>query len=179
MAWHGTQHNPNVQRTEKGIPIGGAGTLAVIGDLKQMRPEWLVGASFLGYGASLIVGIGIPIPILNEEIVRFTAVRDEDIMVPIIDYSDAYPNKKAGNLGVVSYKELKSGRINIEGKTVPTTPLSSYSRARKIAAILKEWISKGEFELTTPVAPLPTAGAAIEVKGLVERPVNGFNNRRR
>lgn len=179
VAWHGTQHNPNVQRTEKGIPIGGAGTLAVIGDLKQMRPEWLVGASFLGYGASLIVGIGIPIPILNEEIVRFTAVRDEDIMVPIIDYSDAYPNKKAGNLGVVSYKELKSGRINIEGKTVPTTPLSSYSRARKIAAILKEWISKGEFELTTPVAPLPTAGAAIEVKGLVERPVNGFNNRRR
>ncbi|NLB18246.1 MAG: hypothetical protein GX825_05860, partial [Syntrophomonadaceae bacterium] len=62
VAWPGTQHNPNVERNEFGVPTGGAGTLALIGDLKQMKPEWLVGASVLGYGASLIVGIGIPIP---------------------------------------------------------------------------------------------------------------------
>ncbi|RKY64227.1 MAG: hypothetical protein DRP99_02535, partial [Candidatus Latescibacterota bacterium] len=64
VAWHGTQHNPSVPRTERGVPKEGAGTLAVIGDLKTMDPSWLVGVSMTGYGVSLMVGIGVPIPIL-------------------------------------------------------------------------------------------------------------------
>ncbi len=80
VAWQGTQHNPNVPRTEKGIPREGAGTISTIGNLKEMSPQWLMGASMLGYGVSLYVGIGIPIPVLNEEMARFTAVRDEDIL---------------------------------------------------------------------------------------------------
>lgn len=178
VAWHGTQHHPNVPRGENGVPTTPAGTLAVIGDLKQMSPEWLVGASYLGYGASLIVGLGIPIPILNEEILQYTAVKDEDIYCPIVDYSEGYPYKKSIDLGMVNYKELKSGFITINGKKVPTTPLSSYPKARKIAGILKEWIRTGKFELTKPVAPIPSAEADIEIKSLQERPVNGFNNRR-
>ncbi|MGE5416456.1 MAG: homocysteine biosynthesis protein [Acidobacteriota bacterium] len=178
VSWFGTQHHPNVERNEHGVPTGGAGTLSVIGDLKQMNPEWLVGASFLGYGSSLIVGIGIPIPILDEEILKYTAVTDADIVCPIVDYSDGYPNKKPIGFGHVSYKELKSGKITIEGKTVPTTPLSSYPKARKIAGTLKEWIQKGQFELSQPVASLPGADASIEIKGLPERKVNGFGNGR-
>ncbi len=178
VAWHGTQHHPNVERNELGVPTGGAGTLAVMGDLKQMKPEWLVGASFLGYGASLIVGIGIPIPILDEEIMRNVAVRDEDIVCPIVDYSEGYPYRKPGNLGLVNYKDLKSGQIIIEGKKVATTPLSSYPRARQIANTLKEWIEKGQFELTIPVAKLPSADDPIEVNSLPERDVNGRNRRR-
>lgn len=178
VAWHGTQHHPNVERNEKGVPMGGAGTLAVIGDLKQMSPDWLVGASFLGYGATLIVGIGIPIPILDEDILRFTAVKNDDIQVPVVDYSDEYPNRKPGGLGHVTYAELKSGSIEIRGKKVPTTPLSSYSRARTIASLLKDWIQRGQFELTTPVAPLPSAEASIEIKALVDRNGNGPNRGR-
>lgn len=178
VAWHGTQHHPNVERNEHGVPTGGAGTLAVMGDLKQMKPEWLVGASLLGYGASLIVGIGIPIPILDEEIMRFVAVKDEDIVCPIVDYSEGYPYRKPGNLGQVSYKDLKSGQVVIEGKKVTTTPLSSYPKARQIAGILKEWIMNGQFELTIPVAKLPSADAPIEVNSLLERDVNGRNGRR-
>ncbi len=178
VAWHGTQHHPNVERNELGVPTGGAGTLAVMGDLKQMKPEWLVGASFLGYGASLIVGIGIPIPILDEEIMRNVAVRDEDIVCPIVDYSEGYPYRKPGNLGLVNYKDLKSGQIIIEGKKVATTPLSSYPRARQIANTLKAWIEKGQFELTIPVAKLPSADDPIEVNSLPERDVNGRNRRR-
>ncbi|MGE5422402.1 MAG: homocysteine biosynthesis protein [Ignavibacteriales bacterium] len=178
VAWHGTQHHPNVDRGANGVPLGGAGTLAVIGDLKQMSPEWLVGASFLGYGASLIVGIGIPIPILDEEILQYTAVKDEDIFAPIVDYSEGYPYRKPGNLGSVSYKELKSGRITIDGRSIPTTPLSSYPKARKIATTLKDWILAGQFDLTVPVANLPLADAPIEVKSLPERSVNGQGNRR-
>jgi uncharacterized protein (DUF39 family) len=159
VAWHGTQHNPTVLRGDNGVPRRGAGTLAVIGDLKQMKPEWLVGASMLGYGTTLIVGIGIPIPILSEEILRYTLVTDADIFAPVVDYSEAFPQMKPDILGEVSYAELKSGHIKVQGKDVPTASLSSYPKAVEIANILKKWIEKGEFLLTDPVAPLPGGGS--------------------
>lgn len=133
VIWQGTQHNPTTPRTDGGVPKSGAGTLAVMGDLKQMSADWLRGASFRGYGATLSVGIGVPIPILNEEMARYTAVRDEDIWTKIIDYSEHYPNLKPKNLGEVNYKQLKSGEIEVEGKKLRTAPLSSYPKARQIA----------------------------------------------
>lgn len=169
VVWHGTQHNPGVPRNENGVPRAPAGTLAVMGDLKQMKPEWLAGASFQGYGATLVVGLGIPIPILNAEICRYTAVRDDQITAPIVDYSQAYPNCKPGNLGEVTYKELKSGAITVNGRKVPTAPLSSYSKAREIANILKEWIGSGRFLLGTPVTQLPAAESGYSFKPLDAR----------
>jgi uncharacterized protein (DUF39 family) len=171
VAWQGTQHNPGVPRTNKGVPREGAGTLAVIGDLKQMSPRWLVGTSVLGYGCSLTVGIGVPIPILSEEILEYTAVTDADILAPVIDYSDAFPNLKPDTLGQVSYAELKSGRIKVRGKDVPTASRSSYPRAVEIAAILKDWLQAGKFLLTEPVAQLPGAESGVKVKPLNERPI--------
>ncbi len=61
VVWQGTQHSPAAPRNEKGVPMAGAGTLAVLGDMKHMAAAWLRGASFRGYGATLIVGLGIPI----------------------------------------------------------------------------------------------------------------------
>ena len=171
VAWHGTQHNPDVPRGDNGVPLEPAGALAVIGDLKQMKPEWLVGTSMLGYGCTLSVGIGIPIPILSEEILRYTTVTDAEIFAPIIDYSEAYPKMKAGNLGEVSYAELKSGHIKIQRKDVPTASLSSCYKAQEIANTLKLWIAKGEFTLTEPVAPLPGAESGITIKPLKEKPI--------
>ena len=171
VAWHGTQHNPNVLRSDNGVPKRGAGTLSVIGDLKQMSQRWLVGTSMLGYGCTLTVGIGIPIPILSEEILQYTAVSDDGIFAPVIDYSDAYAQLKPDIVDEVSYAQLKSGRIVIQGKEVPTASLSSYSRAVEIATILKEWIISGEFLLTEPVAPLPGVESGITFKPLKERPL--------
>jgi uncharacterized protein (DUF39 family) len=171
VAWHGTQHNPAVPRGDNEVPREPAGALAVIGDLKQMKPEWLVGTSMLGYGCTLTVGIGVPIPVLSEEVLRHTTVTDAEIFAPVIDYSEAYPRMKAGNLGEVSYAELRSGHIKIQGKDVPTASLSSYHKAREIAAILKGWIEKGEFLLTEPVAPLPGAESGMTIKPLKERPI--------
>jgi len=170
VAWHGTQHNPSVKRKENGIPQAPAGTLAVIGDLKQMKPEWLIGCSFLGYGATLIVGIGVPIPILNEEILKFATAKDEEIYTQVIDYSEAYPQVIAGSLGEVNYAQLKSGKITVKGKEIPTGNLSSYSKAREIAEQLKKWIKKGDFALTEPVAPLPGAESGYTFKPLKESP---------
>jgi uncharacterized protein (DUF39 family) len=167
VAWHGTQHFPAIQTDASGKELGPAGgTLAVIGDLKQMSPRWLMGTSYLGYGATLSVGIGVPIPILNEEIARYAAATDADLYAPIVDYGEAYPNRKPGNLGYVSYAQLKSGKIVVQGKEVPTAPLSSYPRAREIAGILKEWIQKGEFFLSEPVQLLPSPADGLTGKVL-------------
>jgi uncharacterized protein (DUF39 family) len=171
IAGHGTQFNPGVPRTEKGVPKRGAGTLAVTGDLKQMSPRWLVGTSMLGYGCTMTVGIGVPIPILSEEILQYTTVTDADIFAPIVDYSMAYPQMKPEILGEVSYAQLKSGKIEIQGKQVPTASLSSYPRAVEIATTLKEWIKSGRFLLTQPAEPFPGVEAGIVFKPLKERPI--------
>jgi len=171
VAWQGTQHNPGAPRGDNGIPRRPAGTLTVIGDLKQMAPQWLVGTSFLGYGCTITVGIGVPIPILSEENLRYAAVQDTDIFAPIVDYSETYPQRESDILGEVSYAQLKSGKISVRGKEVPTSSLSSYPKALKIANILKDWISRGEFLLSEPVAPLPGAESGITFKNIEERPI--------
>jgi L-aspartate semialdehyde sulfurtransferase len=171
VAWQGTQHNPNALRGDNGVPKRGAGTLAVIGDLKQMKPEWLVGTSFLGYGCTMTVGVGVPIPVLSEEILRYTMVTDSEIFAPVIDYAEAYPQRKPDILAEVSYAQLKSGQIKVQNQEIQTASLSSYPGAVKIAGILKEWIKKGDFLLTEPVAPLPGVESGIVFKPLEERPI--------
>lgn len=169
VAWNGTQHNPGVVRGENGIPKRGAGTLTVIGDLKQMKAQWLLGTTFTGYGTTLTVGIGVPIPILSEEILRYASAKDSEILAPIVDYSKTYPNREPEVLGEVTYAELKTGHIKFQGKDVPTASISSYFKAIEIASTLKEWIATGKFLLTDPVAPLPGVEAGIVFKPLEER----------
>lgn len=169
VSWHGTQHNPCVERTGKGIPKSPAGTLAVTGDLKQMSPRWLRGLSYLGYGSTLQVGLGIPIPILNEEIMSYCSIKDEEIFAPIVDYNRSYPYREPGNLGLVNYAQLKSGIIRVNGKEIPAAPLSSYPGAQEIAATLKAWIQEGSFLLTAPAAALPSFDSGISLKTLPQR----------
>jgi len=171
VVWQGTQHNPSVPRRENGTPCVPAGALAVLGDLKQMKPEWLVGTTMQGYGTTLTVGIGIPIPILDEEICRYTAVKDDELWTQIVDYSEDYPQGRKRSLGEVNYAQLKSGKIAIQGKEVPTGSLSSYPRAVEIANILKEWIKKGDFLLCEPGAYLPGPETGYTFKPLKERPI--------
>jgi len=156
VSWSGTQHNPEAKRGENGVVREGAGTIAVTGDMKQMSDRFIRGASLTGYGCSLQVGLGIPIPILNEELAFFTGVSDRDIYCQVVDYGFDYPDSIGRTLAEVSYAELKTGRIEIMGKSIPSAPLSSYPMARTIAGILKEWIRSGEFTLGAPQVPLPT-----------------------
>lgn len=174
VTWWGTQHNPTVPRHDNGVTKGGAGTLTVTGDLKQMKPEWLRGVSFRGYGVSLQVGLGIPIPLLNAEIAQYAAVKDSEITAPVTDYSRGYPYfEDTADLGSVTYEELRSGKITVQGKEVPTGSLSSYTKAVAIAEELKDWIKTGKFLLTEPVKPLPSADSDYAFRLLPERPVNG------
>lgn len=162
VAWEGTQHNPNKLRSANGVPIGGAGTLALIGDLKQMSSRYLRAAIMPGYGATLFLGVGIPIPILDEEMMHFVSVRNRDIWTEIYDYGVG--RRERPSLGRVNYEQLRSGRITLQGKQVPSTPLSSLVRARSIAQVLKGWVQEGSFPLQAPVQPLP---GAMETKVIV------------
>lgn len=171
VTWNGTQHNPNVPRSPDGIPRAGAGTLAVIGDAKQMDPSFIKGASFIGYGATIFIGLGIPIPIIDEEMAYFTSRSDEDYWAQVVDYGNDYPNRNPVSLCEVNYAQLKSGKININGTEVPTFPISSYSKAREIAGLLKDWIISGSFLLTNPVAPLPGVDSEIKMNTLEVREI--------
>jgi uncharacterized protein (DUF39 family) len=155
VTWHGTQHNPAVERTPQGVPLRPAGTLWVMGDLKQMNSQFLVGVGIQGYGCSLAVGLGVPIPLLNEEIAAHTGISDEEIFTQIIDYGNDYPQGVGRSLGQVSYSDLKSGAITFQGRRVPTVPLSSVLKAREIAETLKTWIARGRFLLGDPQFTLP------------------------
>jgi uncharacterized protein (DUF39 family) len=165
VAWEGTQHNPQKQRNDREIPIGPGATIAVTGDLRGMSTEFIRGATFHNYGATLYVGLGIPIPLLDEDMTRFAAVRDDDILVPVFDYS--VEKRSRPELGKVTYRQLQSGSIQIKGRTIKTAPLSSYKKARQIASILKEWIRKGDFLLNEPAVPLPSERQpkSLEIRG--------------
>jgi uncharacterized protein (DUF39 family) len=153
VAWEGTQFVRNKEVIRDGVIQYSGATLAVVGDMKQMSSRFIRAASYEKYGTTLFVGIGIPIPVLDEDMAKFLAVRNRDIYTQVVDYS--VPSRSRPVLRKVSYEELRSGTIELNGKKVPTAPLSSLRKAREIAQVLKEMILKGEFLLQEPIQKLP------------------------
>lgn len=157
VIWEGTQFNPQpiFGKDDKEKIIGKKGAvLSLIGDLKEMNPDFLQAAFFSGYGVTLYMGIGVPIPILDEEMLKAVSIKDEEIYTEITDYS--YPHLNKPSLGVVNYNQLRSGQIEIKGKKIPTSSVSSYAKAREIASTLKDLIVKGQFLLQEPIQPFPS-----------------------
>jgi uncharacterized protein (DUF39 family) len=151
----GTQHCSQVQRGSNDVPMEGAGTLALTGNMKHMKPEFVRGVSLKGYGVSLALGIGIPIPILNPKILKWTTVRDRDIYTSVIDYSSDYPQRSNRIICRLSYEELRKSEVIIDGQTVEVSSLSSYTKALEIAELLKDEIKKGDFLVSKPIQKLP------------------------
>lgn len=163
VAWNGTQFNTTQPKNEFGIPTINAATLAVIGNMKDMSTEFIRPAVYEKYGVSIFVGIGIPIPLLNKDIVQAVAIRNEQIETTICDYG------KSGRpaLGKTNYQQLQSGYIELGGKRIQTAPLSSLYKARIIAEHLKNRIQQKKFFLTEPVQFFPenTSLNGIKIRG--------------
>ncbi|HEY9861389.1 MAG TPA: homocysteine biosynthesis protein [Candidatus Obscuribacterales bacterium] len=153
IAWEGTQHFPLQKRLPNRAPIGPAATLALIGDAKQMDSRWVRGCYFKNYGPSLMLGVGVPLPVLHEEVIARCAVQDTDLVAPIVDFS--IPRRVRPTFGLISYAQLKSGRITIDGKPVRVASLASIFLSRQVATELKQWIEAGKFLLSESVAPIP------------------------
>ena len=151
VSWNGTQFHSTKEVNEYGIPTSNARTLAVVGNLKEMSADFLRAAHYEKYGNSLFVGIGVPIPILDEDMAHCVSIKNHQIETTIVDYGN-------GNeiLGKTNYAELQSGYIQINGKKVRTAPVSSLFKAKEIAKILKNKIQNGKFLLTEPVKSMPT-----------------------
>lgn len=156
IAWEGTQHFPLQKRLPNGTPVGPGATLALIGDLKGMDPRWVRGCRFFNYGPSLMLGVGIPLPVLDEAVVAAAAVLDSEVVAPVIDF--AIPRRVRPSFGLVNYAQLKSGRLTLEGKQVRTAPVVSLALSMAVATELKARIARGEFLLTEPVIALPKEG---------------------
>jgi uncharacterized protein (DUF39 family) len=162
----GTQFVSQCERGANDVPTGGAGTLALTADMKQMKPPFVRGVSMRGYGVSLAVGVGIPIPILNERVLSHACVRDRDILAPVVDYSNDYPDMTGRVLCHVSYEQLRSGEIEVDGRKVAVGSLSSYPMALEIANLLADEIRRGDFLVAEPIQRLP---ARQRVKPMVVR----------
>lgn len=161
VSWQGTQFNANQSRSENGTTIGPGGTLAVIGNLKEMSGQFLKPATYLGYGVSLFVGIGIPIPILNPEVLKRTAVTNAEIITNIFDYAVTSKNRPV--VQQVNYKDLQSGQIELGDRSVSTVSLSSVKKAYEIIRVMNDWIRSGDMLLQRPIQSLPKQST---VKGL-------------
>lgn len=151
----GTQHASIAERGENAVPMEGAGTLALTGNMKDMKADFVRGVSLKGYGVSLSLGVGIPIPILDMDILKATCVRDRDIYASVIDYANDYPNCTGKKLAQVSYADLRSGEITLRGKTIPVSSMSSYYKAQEVATLLKDEITAGDFLISAPSTLLP------------------------
>jgi len=155
----GTQHAPGKAM----------GTAMVLGDLKKMDPKYVRGCTIHRYGTSVYLGIGIPIPLINERVAKTAALGEDEIKTNLLDYGVARRDRPI--LREVTYKELRSGTIEISGKEVPVSPLSSFKDAREIAAKLKKLIEKGEFLLNTPAELLPRDTVFKPMKHVAAVPV--------
>ena len=162
VTWPGTQYKTNVEEVN-GVPIAGARTLALIGDMRGMDADFVRGLDITGYGISLAIGVGIPIPILNKDIMQRCAISDEEIFADMVDYSQPIDRPAMARY---SYAQLKSGRVDYQGRTIRTSAMSSYSGARAVANTLKDWIEHKEFTLNAPVMTFPKEA---KLKKLEER----------
>ena len=162
VTWPGTQFKISPEEVN-GVPVAGARTLALTGDMKQMDAKFVRGLDITGYGISLAIGVGIPIPILNEDIMRRCAISNDEIFAEMLDYS--LPTGRTC-MQRYSYEQLRSGTIEYEGRSIRTSSMSSLSGARAVAETLKDWIEHGEFLLNQPCLQFPREG---KLKGLVEK----------
>ena len=152
VAWFGTQFKTEGPRNEFGIPETNSATLSVIGNAKEMSTEFLKAAYFEKYGVSIFIGIGIPVPVLDEDMAHRVSVRNEQITTTVCDYSK--PDHPA--IGKVTYGELFSGSMMLNGKKIRTASMSSVAKAREIAVELKRWIGEEKFLISRPLEPFPT-----------------------
>jgi uncharacterized protein (DUF39 family) len=157
VSWYGTQFNSNRELNEDGIPKKPAGTIATIADLKSVKSEYIKPIYLKGYGISLSIGIAVPIPILDKDILKSVLLSDAHITTEIIDYSK---NPKE-SIHEVTYQELSSGYVQIDGKKVKATNISNIKQADKLGKELKQEIKQGRFFLHEPIEKF-TLGKAVK-----------------
>jgi len=159
ISWEGTQYNHAVQRDEHThLPIGPSATLAITADLRQVKPEFISPIYIKGYGVSLYLSIGVPIPVINEDIAHALSVRNKDIITQVHDFATRQ------TVGTVNYEQLHNNKIILNNKNPISRTMTKIKDAYRITEILKKRIVDGTFELTEPVKQLPIYGKCSPIE---------------
>ena len=160
IAWEGTQYNKNQARDERThIPTGPAATLAIIADMRMVKPDFIKPVVVPGYGISIAVSIGVAIPVLDEDMAMRVSVQNKNIKTSIIDYATGE------RVTSVNYRDLLGGQATINGKAIRTTTMSRNRVAQDITVIMKNWIMANRFSLNAPVKSLPVHGTLKSFPG--------------
>lgn len=153
VAWEGTQYNAAAERDpQTGIPLIPAATLAVSADMRAMNRRFVRPLLVPGYGVSLSLGIGLAIPVLDEDMARALSVRNHQISTRVVDYASGEV------VGRIDYGQLMGQRVEFMGRRIPSRTLSDRRGAQLICQELKTMVLAGRFPLHAPVRPLPVWG---------------------
>ena len=161
---HGSNHNPLQKRNSYEIPVGPGITLSTIVDINSMNPKWIRGGYIKSFGPVLYTGVGVPIPILDEEIAQQISITDDKIHTTIVDFS--IPRRSKPTFGQCTYAELRTSTILINNKPTLAAPLASMAWTLEICDILKGLIMSKDFFLSKPIAAI---NLNTEVKKLDSR----------
>lgn len=148
----GSNHNPLQKRNKQGIPVGPGITLSLLADIEHMQAKWVRGGYLKSFGPVLYIGVGVPIPVLNEEIAESLSITDEKINTTIVDFS--IPRRTKPTFGQCTYSELRTSTVLINKKPTLAAPLSSMAWAIDICNTLKESILNKTFLLAEPILPV-------------------------
>lgn len=155
----GTAHQPRPRRLASGHARTPGAVAALCADLHDLQPQWLRACQFEGHGASLLVAVAAPIPLINGLVARQAATPDERLEAPVLDVS--IPRRIKPGFGGVSYASLRSGRIVVDGRTLAAAPAHSPRLARSIAGELVARLVENRFPLRLPLQPLSARPALI------------------
>jgi len=153
IAWEGTQFNSEQVKNKKtNLPIGPGATLAIIADLRNVKPEFIKPVFIPGYGVSIYISIGIAIPVLNKNIAKKLLIRNKDIITNVVDYSNN------NVVTMVNYEELIDNKFVFNNKRIPSKTYTNIKKSKEILNLFKEKILNKKFYLTEPVKGLPIFG---------------------
>jgi uncharacterized protein (DUF39 family) len=148
----GSGHQPQPRRQASGHARSPGAVAAVAVDLHGLDPHWLRPCHFEGHGTGLLVAIAAPVPLLNLTEAAWAATGPEALQAPVLDL--AIPRRVRPALGQVSYAELLTGRVEVQGRRLRCAPAHSPRLATSITERLISLLRAGDFPLRLPALPL-------------------------
>ena len=149
----GSGHNPAARRQPGGHALSPGACAALEVDLHSLDPRWLRATRLDGGGSGLLVAIAAPVPLINAAVAQQAAAGDAELQAPVLDF--AIPRRVRPSFGTVSYAQLHTGELSLEGRRLTCAPGHSPRLAAAIAEELVERLQQGRFPLRLPVQPLP------------------------
>jgi uncharacterized protein (DUF39 family) len=158
----GSGHNPGVRRQPGGQALSPGSCAALEVDLHSLDPRWLRATRLEGGGSGLLVAIAAPVPLINGTVALQAAATNAALQAPVLDF--AIPRRVRPSFGTVSYAQLHSGELNLQGRRLTCAPGHSPRLAAAIAEELAQRLQAGHFPLRLPLHPLPTRTALLALE---------------